>query len=112
MTMKMMAEELNLHESTVARAVANKYLDSPRGLYPLRFFFSTAYTNEEGVDISSKTVREVLQEIIQNEDKRHPLSDEDISAEMKARGIRCARRTIAKYRAELNVGNAHQRRKF
>lgn len=112
MTMKMVSEELNLHESTVARAVANKYIDTPRGLFPLRFFFSVAYTNGEGVDISSKTVRNLLEEIIQKEDPHHPLSDEAISAELKRRGIPCARRTIAKYRAAMQLGNAHQRKKF
>lgn len=112
LTMKMIAEELNLHESTIARAVSNKYINSPRGLYPLRYFFSTGYVDEKGADISAKTVQDVLREVIENEDKSSPYSDEEISAELKKRGISCARRTIAKYRVELNFGNAHQRKKF
>lgn len=112
LTMKTLAEELSLHESTIARAVANKYLQSPRGVFPLRYFFSNAYVDEKGDDISSKTVRDVLKDLIAKEDKTHPLSDEALSAEIKAQGIPCARRTVAKYRAELNLGNAQQRRKF
>lgn len=112
MTMKQVSEELELHESTIARAVANKYIDCPRGVLPLRNFFSAAYTTETGSEISSNAVRDIMYEIIKKEDKHHPLSDEAISAELKQRGIPCARRTVAKYRSELNLGNTQQRRKF
>lgn len=111
-TMKMISEEIEMHESTVARAVANKYVDSPRGLLPLRSFFSNAYTTDEGVEISSNTVRDLLQEFISKEDKYHPLSDATLATNLKARGIVCARRTVAKYRSELNLGTAQQRRQF
>lgn len=110
--MKTIADALDLHESTVARAVANKYVDSPRGLLPLRSFFTNAIEVEDGGDISSKTVRDILLELIRKEDKRRPLSDESLAIHMKERGIQCARRTIAKYRGLLNIGNAQQRRKF
>ncbi|MGZ3633142.1 MAG: RNA polymerase factor sigma-54 [Parachlamydiaceae bacterium] len=112
LTMKVLADELNLHESTIARAVANKYVYSPRGLFPLRFFFSNAYLTSQGEDLSSKTVRDKLQALIKNENKQKPLSDEALSLLLQAQGITCARRTIAKYRASLNLGNAHQRKKF
>lgn len=112
MTMKVVSEELEIHESTVARAVANKTVDTPRGLLPLRSFFSNAYTTEEGVEISSKTVRELVHELIQKEDRSHPLSDLALSESLKEKGIVCARRTVAKYRTELNLGNAQQRRKY
>lgn len=112
LTMKTLAEELDLHESTIARAVANKYIETPRGLFPIRYFFSNTYTTDQGEDISSKTVKDVLQEIVKNEDKNKPLSDQSISRLIKLRGISCARRTVAKYRAELNIGNASQRKKF
>lgn len=112
LTMKTVAEELHLHESTIARAVANKYIDTPRGLLPLRFFFTNALETNEGEDISSKTVRDMLQEIIADENKKHPYSDAAISAMIKAKGIHCARRTVAKYRSLLNIGNAQQRKKF
>lgn len=111
LTMKVIAEELQLHESTIARAVANKYIDTPRGLLSMRSFFTNAIESE-GEELSSKTVKDLLKEIIWNEDKSHPLSDEAISAELKARGISCARRTVAKYRKLLGLGVAQQRRKF
>ena len=112
LTMKTIAEELYLHESTIARAVANKYISTPRGLFPIRYFFSNTYVNVHGEDVSSKTVKEVLQDIVQNEDKLNPLSDQSISRLIRLKGISCARRTVAKYRAELNIGNASQRKKF
>lgn len=112
LTMKTLAEELNLHESTIARAVANKYLHSPRGLFPLRFFFTNGYITSDGEDLSSKTVREKLLALIKDENKQKPLSDEALSLLLQAQGIACARRTVAKYRTALNLGNAHQRKKF
>jgi len=110
--MKSLAEELEVHESTIARAVANKYLECPRGILPLRYFFSNAYVTAEGQDMSSKTVRDLLFEIIDAEDKQKPLSDEALSAKLKDKGIPCARRTVAKYRTEMHLGNAQQRKKF
>jgi len=112
MTMKMVADELSVHESTVARAVSNKYIDCPRGLLPLRSFFTNAYATEQGPEISSQTVRDVLLELIRRENKAKPLSDEAIAKAIKQRGIDCARRTVAKYRAELAIGNTRQRRQF
>lgn len=112
LTMKMVADELQLHESTIARAVSNKYIDTPRGILPLRFFFTNALETNQGEEIASTTVRNLIQEIIRKEDKTHPFSDEAISSLIKENGIKCARRTVAKYRALLNLGSAQQRRKF
>ncbi|MGK5595696.1 MAG: RNA polymerase factor sigma-54 [Parachlamydiaceae bacterium] len=112
LTMKVLASELDLHESTIARAVANKYIDTPKGLLPIRYFFSNAYLSEDGEDISATTVKEVLWEIVKSEDKSKPLSDQAISKLIRMRGISCARRTIAKYRSELNIGNAFQRKRY
>lgn len=112
LTMKALAEELKVHESTIARTVSNKYIYSPRGLLPLRSFFTTGYTSEEGKDLSSRTVRDAIVELIAQEDKHKPLSDEKICVLLREKGIPCARRTIAKYRAELQIGNTQQRRKF
>jgi RNA polymerase sigma-54 factor len=111
-TMKALAEDLELHESTVARAVANKVIDTPRGIFPVRFFFSNAYTDQQGEDISSKTVKQLLKKLIDEEDKKKPLSDEALSQAIERRGIHCARRTVAKYRQELNFGTAQQRRNY
>lgn len=112
LVMKVVAEELELNESTIARAVSNKYVNTPRGIFPLRYFFTYSYTTEEGEDISSKTVREMLERLIEGEDKMRPLSDEMLSRLMKEKGVNCARRTIAKYRNELNIGNTTQRRQW
>ena len=110
--MKVIAEELELNESTIARAVSNKYVNTPRGIFPLRYFFSNAYMTEEGEELSSKTVREMLKTLIEGEDKMKPLSDELLSKLMKEKGVNCARRTVAKYRTELNIGNTTQRRQY
>lgn len=111
LNLRMVAEHLNLHESTIARAVSGKYIDTPRGLFPLRYFFTNAYITSEG-DISSETVRNAIKAIIDGENKTKPLSDLKISSALESQGITCARRTIAKYRNELNLGNAQQRRSF
>lgn len=110
--MKTLAEELNVHESTIARTVANKYINTPRGLLPLRSFFTAGYVSEQGEDLSAQTVRDAIVEIIENEDKKQPYSDEKISGLLKEKDINCARRTIAKYRSALLLGNALQRKKY
>lgn len=112
LTMQTVADEIGVHESTVARAVANKYLNSPRGVLPLRSFFTNAYLNAEGQELSSKTVRDAIERLIQRENKSKPFSDNALSRLLKMQGIQCARRTIAKYRGELKIGNALQRRVY
>jgi len=112
LTMKTLADELNVHESTIARTVSNKYIDSPRGVFALRGFFTNKYLSETGEDLSSSTVKQAMLEIIATEDKRCPLSDKTISVMLKQKGISCARRTVAKYRLALYIGNAQQRKKF
>lgn len=112
LTMKTVAEELNLHESTIARTVSNKYLNSPRGIFPLRAFFTTKYISDEGDTLSSQTVKEAIFALIENEDKSHPLSDAKISIMLKQQGISCARRTVAKHRQAFQIGNTQQRKKF
>lgn len=112
LTMKKVAEELQLHESTIARTVSNKYIDTPRGLLPLRIFFTNGLPSNEGENLSSTTVKDKLLEMIQSEDKKHPFSDETLSTLLEKNGIFCARRTVAKYRKLLGLGNALQRKKY
>jgi RNA polymerase sigma-54 factor len=112
LTMKAVAEQLELHESTIARTVNGKYVDCPRGLLPLRSFFTNAYTSTEGSAVSSSSVKDLVRDIIGQEDKAKPLSDDAISNLIKQRGIKCARRTVAKYRKELSIGNTSQRRRY
>jgi RNA polymerase sigma-54 factor len=111
-TMRSIAEVLGLHESTIARAVAHKYIETPRGLLPLRSFFTSAIATNEGEHLSSQSVKDLMLDIIKQENKSRPLSDEAIAALIKAKGINCARRTITKYRISLNIGSSQQRRKF
>jgi RNA polymerase sigma-54 factor len=110
LTMQQTADELGMHESTIARAVANKYIETPRGLFALRFFFTSGYATENGSEISSRTVKEQLKALIEKEDKKKPLSDAKLSELLKDSGVPCARRTVAKYREELKIGSAQQRR--
>lgn len=112
LTMKEIAQELELHESTIARAVANKYVSSPRGLLSLRSFFTTAYKKIDGTALSSKTVQQAIEQIIKKENKKEPLSDDAISAALRDQGMICARRTVAKHRRTLNLANRNQRRRF
>jgi len=112
MTMKEVARALEVHESTIARIAADKNLYCPRGLIPLRRLFTNGYTTERGKNLSAETVRDQIGDIVRNEDRQKPLSDEAISSELAARGIECARRTVAKHRRTLGLGNAAQRRSY
>ena len=112
LTMKQVADELEVHESTVARAVSQKYLDSPRGVIALKSLFTNAYRTDLGEDISSRTVKDALAKLIDEENKQRPFSDEKLSKLLERRGIHCARRTVAKYRSQLQIGNAFQRREY
>ena len=111
-TMKELSIELGLHESTVARAIANKYVSCPRGILPLRSFFTHAYSTNNGDIISADSVKNLLRQIVDKEDKKTPFSDEKISRLIEKSGIPCARRTIAKYRKELKIGARSQRRNY
>ena len=106
------ADQLGIHVATVSRAVSEKYIQTPRGIFPLRRFFSGGTTNAEGEDMSWDAVKEKLKVIIDNEDKHSPLNDDDIVAKLKDQGIDLARRTVAKYRKILNIPTARQRKEY
>ena len=113
LTIKETAANLGLAESTVSRAVNQKYLACPQGVFPLRYFFSqaAAYSSEEDGDgISANAVKALIESLIAGEDKRKPLSDQAMSERLALQGIVLARRTVAKYREELNFPPAHQRK--
>jgi RNA polymerase sigma-54 factor len=101
-TMKELAEKLQVHESTLSRALSNKYISTPRGIIPLR----SLIVNDPAIE----TAKELLKQLVQNEDKRRPLTDEDLAQSLKAKGLSVARRTIAKYRTQLKIGSANQRK--
>ncbi|MBE6367653.1 MAG: RNA polymerase factor sigma-54 [Lentisphaerae bacterium] len=111
MTMTEVAKELNLHETTISRAVAGKYLDTPQGLKEYRFFFSGGYKKSDGEDISSRSVKARIRELIDNEDPAKPLSDAAIEKELKSSGLNIARRTITKYRESMNIPPTNLRRR-
>jgi RNA polymerase sigma-54 factor len=106
------ADQLGIHVATVSRAVSEKWIQTPRGLFPLRRFFSGGTTNAEGEDMSWDAVKEKLKVIIDNEDTKNPLNDDEIVEKLKEQGIDLARRTVAKYRKIMNIPTARQRRQF
>jgi RNA polymerase sigma-54 factor len=106
------ADQLGIHVATVSRAVSEKWIQTPRGVFPLRRFFSGGTTSAEGEEMSWDAVKEKLKTIIDDEDKKNPLNDDEIVEKLKAQGIELARRTVAKYRKILNIPTARQRREF
>jgi RNA polymerase sigma-54 factor len=106
------ADQLGIHVATVSRAVSEKWIQTPRGVFPLRRFFSGGTTSAEGEDMSWDAVKEKLKAIISTEDKKNPLNDDEIVLRLKDQGIELARRTVAKYRKILNIATARQRREF
>ncbi len=106
------AEQLGIHVATVSRAVSEKWIQTPRGVFPLRRFFSGGTTSAEGEEMSWDAVKEKLKTIIDNEDKKNPLNDDEIVIKLKEQGIELARRTVAKYRKILDIPTARQRRDF
>ena len=106
-----MATELGLHESTISRATASKYLACDHGLFSLKFFFSSGVQGSEG-KVSSTSVKDMIKKMISEEDPKKPLSDQEIVALCKSGGIEIARRTVAKYRKELGIAPQNQRKRF
>jgi RNA polymerase sigma-54 factor len=111
MTLMEIASELGLHESTIGRVVANKYMMTPPGLYPLKFFFHKSLSGTYGEEISSLRIKEKIRKLIENEDKTNPLSDDEIVDILSKENIEIARRTVAKYRSQLNIPPSHIRKK-
>lgn len=110
--MTQVADQLGIHVATVSRAVAGKYLLTPRGVFPLRKFFSGGTQTESGEDMSWEAVRAAMSEVVGAEDKSKPLSDDAIAKGLKDRGIDIARRTVAKYRTQLGIPPARLRKQF
>jgi len=105
------AERVGVHESTVSRVVSNKYMQTPRGIYPMKHFFSTGISTLTGVDVSALKVKERLKDLVEAEDAAKPLSDQKLADILKKEGILLARRTVAKYREELHIPPSSRRRK-
>jgi RNA polymerase sigma-54 factor len=110
--MTQVADQLGIHVATVSRAVADKYVLTPRGVVALRGFFTGGTQTESGEDVSWDAVKAALKEVIDSEDKSNPLSDDALADEVKNRGIEIARRTVAKYRGQLGIPSARLRKQF
>ncbi len=110
--MTQVADQLGIHVATVSRAVAGKHVQTPRGIFPLRKFFSGGTQTEGGEEVAWEAVRAALQEVVDAEDKAHPLSDEALVDALKQRGLDIARRTVAKYRAQLEIPPARLRKTY
>ncbi len=111
MMIKEVAEEIGVHPSTVSRAVANKYAHTPQGVIELRFFFSEGSNGPEGADTPLLLLKRKVRKFIEDEDARHPLTDDQLAAMLQAQGIQLTRRTVAKYREDMNIPSTHQRRR-
>ncbi len=112
LTMNTVAEEVNVHPTTVSRAVAGKYVETPHGIIEMRKFFSSGYLNKDGAEISNNSVREAIQALIQDENKMKPLADSAITKILEEKGLQVARRTVAKYREQLGILPSNLRKSF
>lgn len=110
--MQQIADKVNVHVTTVSRAVDGKWIQTPRGIFPLRRFFCRGTVSADGEEVALDTVRLKLQEIIDNEDKTQPLSDEELRDELEKQGLQVARRTITKYRKAMGIPSSRQRRRW
>jgi RNA polymerase sigma-54 factor len=105
------AAQMGVHESTVSRAIANKFMHSPRGLYELKYFFSSHVQTTSGGSCSATAIQAMIKRLIQQEPPSSPLSDSRLADLLLQDGIRIARRTVAKYREEMNIAPSHERRR-
>ncbi|MCH2190104.1 MAG: RNA polymerase factor sigma-54 [Gammaproteobacteria bacterium] len=110
MVLQDIADALEMHESTISRATSGKYLLSPRGVYELKYFFSSAVSNTDGATSSSTAIRSLIKKLIDSESKTKPLSDSKIAKELETQGHIVARRTVAKYRESMHIAPSSQRK--
>jgi RNA polymerase sigma-54 factor len=112
MTMGDVADAVGLHETTVSRAVSGKYMATPQGVFEMKYFFTSGYQTATGESLSNTSVKEAILDLVKHENGSAPLSDHEIVEILGERGIPIARRTVAKYRTELNILPSHMRRKY
>ncbi|MFC1715212.1 RNA polymerase factor sigma-54 [Candidatus Poribacteria bacterium] len=112
LTLKQIAERVDISESTVSRVTRNRYVQTPRGVFELKYFFTSGISTENGGMASSLSVKEIIKDMVDKEDTKAPLSDKDIELQLKEKGFQIARRTINKYRKELNIPNSSKRKKW
>jgi RNA polymerase sigma-54 factor len=112
LTMTQIADIVGVHETTVSRAIANKYLNTPHGIFEFRYFFTTGYQSAEGDSVSNTSVKEIIADLIALEDRSSPFSDQTIVKKLQDKGLKLARRTVAKYREELGILPSNMRRDY
>jgi RNA polymerase sigma-54 factor len=106
------ADDVGMHESTISRVVSNKYVHTPRGIFLLKYFFSSGIQRTSGDNIASKSVKEEIRKLVQGEDPRRPMSDQEIVGRLEAGGIAIARRTVAKYREMMGILPSSRRKRL
>jgi len=112
MTMVQIAEAVGVHETTVSRAISGKYMSTPQGVFDMKYFFTPGYQTSAGESMSNTSVKGAIAELVKGEDTRSPLSDKEIVEILEKRGIPIARRTVAKYRNELNILPSNMRKRY
>jgi RNA polymerase sigma-54 factor len=112
LTMTQIADVVGVHETTVSRAIANKFIRTPHGVFDFKYFFTPGYQAESGASVSNTSVKEMIADLINMEDKAGPLSDQELVARLQEKGITIARRTVAKYREELGILPSNLRRDY
>ena len=111
LTLREVADHIEMHESTVSRVTNKKYVQTPRGVYSLKYFFSSGLSTTSGEDISARGVRDKIKSLISNEDPMKPLTDQAIVKLLVIDGVKIARRTVAKYREQLGILSARMRKR-
>ncbi len=112
LTMVQVALEVGVHETTVSRAIFGKYLDTPHGVFELKYFFTPGYETADGGTMSNTSVKEAIGDLVKSEDSMSPLSDQEIVDILQKQGVNIARRTVAKYRGELNILPSNLRKRY
>ncbi len=112
LTLKQVADAIGMHESTVSRSVNGKYMQTPRGVFEIKYFFSSGITGQDGEGVSSNSIKTMIKEIIDSEDANKPYSDQDIVGILSERNIEISRRTVAKYREGMNILSSSKRRRY
>jgi len=110
LSLRDVGEDIGMHESTISRVTTNKYVETPQGLFELKFFFHSGIASGDGEMVSSVSVKKMIQDILAAEDPAKPQSDQEVAQALQKRGLTIARRTVAKYREELGILPSHQRR--
>jgi RNA polymerase sigma-54 factor len=106
------AEELEMHESTISRVTTNKYMHTPKGVYELKYFFSSHVNTDAGGEASSTAIRALIKRLVSEENNQKPLSDSKIAVLLGEQGIKVARRTVAKYREALSIAPSNERKRL